>query len=619
MGEVISFDSSNNLYLLRYDNAPPATDVDGRDEEQVSYQTALSRISDFDERIDSDHEEDDYMPPRRFVDVHEDSSDDDDDFLECIDSPLRVDATSTSTPSLIAPDDHHSPDEDQVFDEPFDHAMEEEELDLSEGMVLQEGVTQEGDKRSVYPQWGSAGRFGNAQSKRFSKVDINFEDYGNRATHVCNHRCTDIAQMYSPQTKYCCNKPSNLGYFSHLWKLPFLMLSALSSFYLAILTAVQTVTKESSTVPFLFEKISLLAQSLEDCSSRVTNSTQIYARLEFTIAIDHATILDEAPPLPIVAHTCPLPALELVESAVFKHSFCSLVALVITPLRHITRSVSHFKDAIDFVSPKGKASLMCCVEMGQNILGGGGGGKASLVGNLLTAQRGTGHYNYNYLAPLKTDLIKLSKKDHQLTGLCFGLSEQLAGFQVVTAESGAGEDQFNFEVTSNRSTVIQFSKSLKCPESFLDCLQRILVLMSGGLRGGGRAACVQDGISFLQPLSFDHIAAYNRVQVTQLIGSVAGLVVRLYRHEWAAILAPLFADPPFTILLSGVPTRVHTRSELESLLATIRSTEDLATTFSALAVHRKKPVETAIHLPEVNTGGECRFVICFRLFCAAAS
>jgi hypothetical protein len=545
--------------------------------------------------------------------LREESEDDEDAHMPGPASPqspllVDMDATSSSPHTFIAPDDHHVPD-DPSHEESVDHAMEEEELDTADGMVLQEGVTQEGDKRSVYPQWGTAGRWGNAQSKRCSKVDINFNGHGNRAIPFCNCRCTDIAQMHSPQTKHCCNKPSNLVFFSRLWKLPFLLLAVFSSFCSAIFTVVQSASKESPTTPSLFQKISHMVKFLEDCSSRVTEIADVCARLEFTIAIDHETMATEAPPLPIVTDTCPLPALEVVEAAVFRESFARLVALITSPLRCITQSEAHFKSVIALVTPQGKASLMCCVEMGQNILGGGGGGKSSLVGNMLAAQRGTGAHKDKFLAPLESDLIKLSEKDCKLTGLSFGLSDQLVGFKVVSPTSATGDDMLSFGVTSNRSTAVLFSKSLKCSSHFLECLQRILVLMSGGLRCDGHVTHVEEVISFLQPLTFVHIATCNCTQVNQLIRSIADQVVNLHRHEWAAILRTLFTDPPFVINLCGVSTRVRTRAELEALLATIRSTEDLRTLWEPLAVHRKRPASAAQSIYEVNVGGECRFVV----------
>lgn len=570
-GKVVSYDHASELYLLRYYDSTSTDDAE--DEEQVFCAEALKKIACYHENEEGEEDDDAYQQGE-----------------DRPDSPLQVDhdvVDNTSlSPNAIEADETQD-ENDTIQVDTRDLEMEEEEKDLEEGMVQHGGGATEGDKRGVYPHWGTGGRYGNSQAKRNSKVKVNFENYGSRVTPVSNNWCTDIVQLYSPSTKFCCNKPSDKGFFAILWKLPLLLLGVFSAFTQAILSVVQTGTEKNTTDSDLLQTINKLVQGLEDYSSRVQNNKEVYARLEFTIAIDPTTIKQEAPPLPIIAETCPLPALEVVDAAQFKESFSRFVSLITTPLTYITRSMEHFNYVVECLSPEGKAALMCMTEMGVNTLGGGGVGKASALGNLLTSQKGTGNYSTHYLGPLENDLTKLNKRDYELTHLSFGLSELLVGFQLGATQSEAGLEGSTRPMTTNRSTVVLLSKSLKCPSAFLDCMQRVLLHMTGDLRASDITYCDQQ-ISLLRPLKFGHIERYNQVQVTGLIRSIADLIVKLYRHEWAAILQTLFQEPPFTFMHQGTYIKITTKKGLEDHLATIRSTEDLRSIWASLACHRKK-------------------------------
>lgn len=570
----MKYDPETQYYELRYFNAPET--YDGEDVESATLDQVRQHIKEYEDDHESEEEEESYTPTE-----------------DVPDSPLRVDTVGGGSAYLstnrIEPDDTENED-GQLLEEERDHEMEEEEGDLEEGVGDWEENTREGrdgDKRSVHPHWGSGGRYGNAQFKRFSKVEINHQPEEARVKPIHSQWCTDIVQIYSPSTKFFCNKPASKGFFKVLWKLPLLLLGVMSAFTMAILNVVQSGTKEATTNSDLVERIKKLVQALEDYSSRVEDSTEVYARLEFTIAIDHETIEKEAPPLPIIGDTCPLPAMEIVGAVAFKKSFTTFVSHITTPLRYISQSVHHFRDCTKWLSPEGKAALMCVMEMGVNTLGGGGCGKATALGNLLGSQKGTGKYSENYLGPLATDLTKLSKKDYAMSHLSFGLSDTLVGFRVGVPQGETEEDETTFTVTSNRSTEVLLSKTLKCPSAFLDCMQRVLVHMTGDNRSANNVTNNDRGISLLQPLKFVRLENYDTVQVTAVIRAIADQIVKLYRQEWAAILGTLFVKPPFTLVHFGNSTRVRTKADLERILATLRSIADMDNLWQPLACHRK--------------------------------
>jgi hypothetical protein len=378
-GKVISYNPSTKRYLLRYFDAPDnegegewKDDRTGVDEEILGRAEVLLRMETHMMYEETEEEEEEYVQgwERPESPLHIDSGDDDDD-----DEGEITDMTT----SEIAPEHEEG-----------EHEMDEEETN-------NERISHEGDKRSVYPQWGTGGKWGNAQSKRFSKVTFDFGGYGPRVNTVQNHRCTDIAQLYSPQTKYFCNKPSNRGFHAGLWKLPMAILGFFSDFYQAILSVIKPKRGRTTTLTGVIHSIIQLVQGLEDYSSRVNETDMVYARMEFTIAIDHETIATQAPPLPITSETCPLSALEVVEAAVFKERFSNFVSVITTPLSHITQSASHFQAVVDFVGPQGKAALMCLTEMGVNTLGGGGVWKR--IHTWESVGIPTGHWQLQYKIP----------------------------------------------------------------------------------------------------------------------------------------------------------------------------------------------------------------------------
>jgi hypothetical protein len=492
---------------------------------------------------------------------------------------------------------------EEVTEENVDEGSAENEQ--GDANDLQEGPA---GQRAAYPQLGTAGHLGNAQTKPFFRVKINRDFNGARVHPVHTDRLTRIAQMYMPFTRFFFNKTTEQGFFNSLWRVRMLCLQCLSPFHTAIFSNLpdDPRTKKKRRVDPVTELTQLLTQlvkSLEDYHESIVTQDLIYSRWEVTIEIDLSASNEVVPTLPILPGTCPLDALVVVDAASFRASFSNLLSLMITPLSTMALSESSFDDVRAMTSPNAKAAIICVIEMAVNTLGGGGVGKNSILG-LLLKKHTRGIYDSRFLAPLSSDLTTISRQDHLVTGLFFGLSPEYLGFQ---CEHDEATDSTS--VTISKTLEFQVSKTLRCPKLFLDCLQRIFGQMVSA--GPHVVEHSLQTVSFLQEVEFPRIQQYNAVQVQQLFKSIAGFLLKLYRNEWADIIASKCENFPFQITAADEQDyTVSSPSDLKPHLIGIRCDRTLTSVWSSIRPNLKagpdqqpKPVKDvceSLFLPALN-------------------
>jgi hypothetical protein len=437
-------------------------------------------------------------------------------------------------------------------------------------------------QRAAYPQLGTTGFIGNAQNKPYFKLEVNKDQSGARVIPVSTTRCTPMAQMYMPFAKFFPNKVLNVNFFSSIWRLTLLCLQWFSPLHSVIFERLKTNTKKdkTDTVSALTTLLKQLVQCLQDYDESIVSKGQIYSRWEVTITFDLSTLDEEVPTLPIQPGTCPLDALVVVDSVSFRKRFSSFLSLMTVPLGALAKSKSSLADVRAMITPNAKAAIICLIEMAVNTVGGGGVGKASVLGTLLK-RHPPGSYDGRFLSPLSSDLTKISRKDHCITGLCFGISPDFLGFQYVLDET-----THLTAVTISKTTEFDVSKYLKCPNSFLECMQRIFGSMVSAPPNAVEHS--QTKVSFLQELEFPRIAGYNLVQVRQLFKSIAGFLLKLYRSEWANIIAHKCQGFPFNIKdVDGQPHVVSSAAGLQPHLVAIRCDRTLNRVWPWIKPHLK--------------------------------
>ena len=443
-------------------------------------------------------------------------------------------------------------------------------------------------QRAAYPQLGTTGWIGNAQNKPYFKLEVNNDPSGARVIPSSTSRCTPMAQMYMPFAKFFPNKVLNINFFKSIWTLTLLCLQCFSPLHTAIFSRLRTTTtkkkptmkRHSDPVSSLTTSLKLLVQCLQDYDESIKSQEQIYSRWEVTLTFDLSVIEEEVPTLPIQPGTCPLDALVVVDSASFRKGFSNFLSLMTVPLGAISKSESSFGDVRAMISPNAKAAIICLIEMAVNTVGGGGVGKASILGTLLK-DHPPGSYHGRYLSPLPSDLTKIIRRDYSITGLCYGISPDFLGFQYVHDETTDLR-----AVTISKTTEIEVSKYLKCPNSFLDCLQRIFGSMVSAPPNAVEHS--PTNVSFLQELEFPRIADYNLVQVQQLFKSIAGFLLKLYRSEWAYIIASKCQSFPFTITsVDGQEHVVSSAADLQPHLVAIRCEQTLNLVWPQIKPHLK--------------------------------
>jgi len=449
-------------------------------------------------------------------------------------------------------------------------------------------------QRAAYPQLGTTGCIGNAQNKPYFKLRVNNDQSGARVIPISTSRCTPMAQMYMPFAKFFPNKVLNINFFSSIWQLTRLCLQCFSPLHNVMFKRFRTTAPKGypDPVSVLTTLLKQLVQSLQDYDESIVSQDKLYSRWEVTIALDLSAEDEKVPTLPIQPGTCPLDALVVVDSVAFKKSFSNFLSLMTVPLGALAKSESSFGDVRAMISPNAKATIICLIEMAVNTLGGGGVGKTSILGTLLKGHP-PGSYDGRFLSPLSSDLTKISRKDHQITGLCFGISPDFLGFQYMP-----NENMDLSAVTISNTTVFDVSRYLKCPKEFLECLQRIFGRMVSAAPNAVEHS--QTKVSFLQELEFPRIAGYNLVQVQGLFKAIAGFLLKLYRSEWAHIIASKCAGFPFTI--TSVDGQVHTvasRADLQPHLVAIRCERTLNLVWPGIKPYLKrddkanqKPVES---------------------------
>jgi hypothetical protein len=399
-------------------------------------------------------------------------------------------------------------------------------------------------QRATYPQFGTTGHLGNAQNKPYLKLKVNHASGGVRVIPVATTRCTPMAQMYMPFAKFFPNKVLFTNFFKSIWQLTLLCLQCFSPLHTAVFKRLRSNSKkrskvDSDPVSSFMSLLKILVQCLEDYKESILSQDQMYSRWEITITIDLSALDEEVPTLPILPGNCPLDALVVVEVVSFRTCFSNFLCLMTRPLGAIANDESSFTDMRALLSPNAKAAIICLIEMAVNTVGGGGVGKASILGKLLH-QKTPGSYDNIFLSPLSSDLTKISRTDHLVTGLFFGISPDFLGFQYEFEEATDCD-----AVTISKTTEYHVSKFLKCPNSFLECLQQIFGRMVSAPPNDVEHS--HQTVSFLQELEFPRIAGYNLVQVKELFKAIAGFLLKLYRSEWASIIASKCSDFPFDI------------------------------------------------------------------------
>jgi hypothetical protein len=570
---VLSYDEESQVFCVRY------VDMDGR-----SYTDVYENLSEVKAHLDNPHPSEDEDAARN--DDYNTVEDVDDESLQ----PPVVETDDASEDSFVpSVNEEATGDDDEILAE-----IENPEVALADGVPETDSRTRGGPstKRATYPQVGTTGRFGNAQDKPFFRVQVSHDMDGCRVIPILTQRCTRMAQMYMPFAKHFINKATNLAFFKSLWRLTLLCLQCFSPLHTVIFSEIQANAKHPDPVKELTGLLKQVVQSLEDYKESLTSEQSMYSRWEVTIEIDLSAPEEEVPTLPIQPGTCPLDALVVVEASKFRSSLSNFLYHLITPLRTIAMSDSTFRDVSAVASPNAKAGIICLIEMAVNTLGGGGVGKSSVLGILLK-DHAPGSYDSRYLSPLVSDLTKISHKDHLVTGLLYGISPEFIGFQYELDEATDST-----AVTISKTTEFHVSRSLRCAHSFLECLQRIFGRMT--FAAPTAVAQSQQTVSFLQAVEFPRIAVYNVVQVKQLLEHIAVFLLKLYRSEWADIIASKCSNFPFTITSTdGQDYHVSSPAQLFPHLVGICSDRTFNLVWPSLKSHLKldhqqtqKPVDS---------------------------